>query len=242
MSAAVAPIFVDAEIRELLGDDPELLAIADAIAETRPLGRGIFRRYHPVLIAAAAVLLIAAPAYALLRSVVNFSASPPAAGVVVKQFGYLNEAAPIGMSPAVGNGEARHVADFKLLNGSTLALSVAPTKDGGFCEDLGGMVETCDASRTVPVAIGSAEWKIADGWRFVFGDVLSADAARVELRWRDGRTVQVPLIRVSSPIDASFYFYPVTATDDWPVTATAITSDGKFVAQSPPTSPSRTTP
>jgi hypothetical protein len=240
MSTA-APIFLDAEIRELLGDDPELLAIADAIAETRPLGRGIFRRSHPVLIAVAAVLLIAAPAYALLRSVVNFSASPPAAGAVVKQFGYLNEAAPIGMSPAVGNGQARHVADFNLLNGSTLALSVAPTKDGGFCEDLGGMVETCDASRSLPVAIGSAD-KIPDGPSFVFGDVLSADAARVELRWRDGRTVQVPLIRVSSPIDASFYFYPVTATDDWPVSATAITADGKFVAQSPPTSPSRTAP
>ena len=241
MSTA-APIFLDAEIRELLGDDPELLAIADAIAETRPPGRRVLRRYHPVLIAAAAVLLLAGPAYALLRSVVGFSASPPAAGAVVKQFGYLNSSAPIGMSPAVGNGQARHVADFTLLNGSTLALSVAPTKGGGFCEDWGGIAETCDAARSVPVDLGSAAWKIPDGPSLVFGDVLSADAARVELRWHDGRTLQVPLIRVSSPIDASFYFYPVTTTDDWPVSATAITSDGTFVAQSPPTTPHRTTP
>jgi hypothetical protein len=240
MSTA-APIFLDAEIREVLGHDPELLAIADAIAETRPLGRGIFRRYHPVLIAAAAVLLLAAPAYALLRSVVNFSASPPAASTVVKQFGYLNEAAPIGMSPAVGNGQARHVADFTLSNGSTLALSVAPTQGGGFCEDWGGLAETCDAARANPIDLGKAA-KLPDGPIFAFGDILSGDAARVELRWRDGRTVQVPLIRVSSPIDASFYFYPVATTDDWPVSATAITADGKFVAQSPPTTPSRTTP
>jgi hypothetical protein len=52
---------LDDEVLELLADDPELLAIADAFAETQPRRR---RRVRPVGLAAAAALVAAALAFA----------------------------------------------------------------------------------------------------------------------------------------------------------------------------------
>jgi hypothetical protein len=49
--------------------------------------------------------------------------------------------------------------------------------------------------------------KLPGGSAVVVGDVLSAkaEAAAIELQLRDGKTVRVPLIRVSAPINAAFF-------------------------------------
>jgi hypothetical protein len=227
---ATASIFADQELGHVLADDPELLAIADAIAQTQRRARNTKSpRRRMLLVAALLTLLLAAPAYALVRSIIEFGSKPPADGIVVKQFGYLNEAAPSGMNPAVIEGAARHVADYTLADGRKLALSIAPTKTGGFCEDWGNFAETCDATRAVPIDLGRVAGRIPQGPAFAFGSVLDPAATNVDLRWADGRTVQVPLVRVSAPINASFYFYAL-AVDDWPVTATATDADGQVVA------------
>lgn len=44
---------------------------------------------------------------------------------------------------------------------------------------------------------------------FVYGAVLSDDAARLELRYEDGTATDLPLTWVSTPIDAGFYFVEI---------------------------------
>lgn len=65
MSAAAATVFDDLEVVELLRDEPELLAIADAIAATRPASRGRLplRRllFAAAALAGALVLALAVP-------------------------------------------------------------------------------------------------------------------------------------------------------------------------------------
>jgi len=224
-------VFADRELVELLEHDPELLAIADAISATQHSVRRISRNRKALLVAVAAVLLLAAPAYALVRLVVDFNSSPSASAVVVKGFSDLDATAPDGMNPTVISGSARKVGSFALADGSKLILSVAPTKSGGFCEDWGNIAETCDASHTTPMDLGNAAWRIPQGPAFVFGDVLSPDAVQVELRWTDGRTVRVPLTRVSPPIDASFYFYALPTAGDNPVAAVALDEADSVVAE-----------
>jgi hypothetical protein len=223
-------VFEDRELLELFNDEPELLAISDAIAATQRSVHGRSRRSKSLMIAVAAALLLAAPAYALVRLVVDFDSSPPASALVVKQFSSLDPSAPRGMTTGVISGSARAVASFPLADGSKVVLSVAPTKSGGFCEDW-GIAETCDASRATPMDLGSAAWRIPQGPAFVFGDVLSPDAVQVELRWSDGRTVRVPLTRVSPPIDASFYFYALRKAGDNPDAAVALDPNGTVVAE-----------
>jgi hypothetical protein len=223
--------FADRELVELLEHDMELLAIADAISDTQRSVARPSRNRKALLVAVAAVMLVAAPAYALVRVVIDFNSSPPASALVVKQFSYLDATAPEGMNPNVLSGSARKVSSFALTDGSTVVLSVAPTKSGGFCEDWGKLAETCDASRTTPMDLGAAAWRIPQGPAFVFGDVLSQDAVRVELRWAYGRLVRVPLTRVSTPIEASFFFYALDVAGDNPTSAVALDPSGTVVAE-----------
>lgn len=65
MSVPTVDVFAQRELVELLADEPELLAIADAIAETRPVARPLRSRRLLVTVAAAcAVLLIVGAALA----------------------------------------------------------------------------------------------------------------------------------------------------------------------------------
>ena len=49
----------------------------------------------------------------------------------------------------------------------------------------------------------------SDDLTFVYGAVISDDAARLELRYADGTAKDVPLTWVSPPIDAGFYFVEI---------------------------------
>jgi len=232
------PVYAQSDIWELLGDDPELLAISDAIAETqrRPSRRaGFLHARSGLLVAAALLVLVAVPAYALVRAgIIDFASSPTSPNPVVEVFRYLDEAAPAGMAPGV-SAAPRHVADFTLADGSSVALSVAPTKTGGFCMFWDAMAGTCVAADGDAINLGSAAWRIPEaGPDFAYGDVRSAEAVAVELRWTDGHTVRVPLIRVSPPIDASFFLYSLRSPDDTPLTASALDSSGKIIATSRP--------
>ena len=230
------PVFASSDIWELLGDDPELLAISDAIAETQTGSSGrrrLPRRRSGLLIAAAVIVLVAAPAYAIVRSgIVDFASSPASPNPVVEQFRYLDEAAPAGMAPGV-SAAPRHVANFTLADGSSVALSVAPTKNGGFCMFWDAMAGTCIAEGGDPINLGTAAWRIpAGGPDFAYGDVRSSEAVAAELRWPDGHTVRVPLIRVSAPINASFFLYSLRSPADPPSSASALDSTGKVIATS----------
>jgi hypothetical protein len=240
------PVFANTDIWELLGDDPELLAISDAIAETQTVSssrRRLPRGRSGLVIAAAVIVLVAAPAYAIVRAgIVDFASSPPSSNPVVEQFRYLDQAAPAGQAPGV-IAAPRHVADFTLADGSSVALSVAPTKNGGFCMFWDVKAGTCIAEGGDPINLGILAWRIPDaGSAFAYGDVRSSEAVAAELRWPDGHTVRVPLIRVSTPINASFFLYSlhvsaplnsrILSTGDAPSSASALDSTGKIIATS----------
>ena len=231
MTASTVEVFHAPDLVELFAAEPDLLAVADAIALTQQPAPTRLHRRRWLLLAAAAVVAvaIAAPAFGVAHLVVDFFSSPPAPHVSVVSFGQLEVEAPTGMNPQVASDEARRVAQYQLADGSTVSLSVAPTSSGGFCEEFSGFAETCDAARQNPIDLGFAAKTLPGGPAIIFGDVLSPDAVRVEVSLTDGEIVPVALVRVSEPINASFYFLQIDPALR-PVSGRAFDTAGNIVA------------
>jgi len=199
-------VFADAELLELLGHDPELLAIADAIAETQGEPRvARSRRKQLLLVAAilAGVLLVALPAIAAFTPLIDFSSAPPAPAVVVKRFDDLQRQAPPNLDPRVIANEARRLN--LTTTGKPIALFLAPTRTGGYCFELAGYAAGCNAERTVPVGVGFAAQSLTDDQAIVYGSTLDRSAVSATVVTREGSERTVPLTRVTAPIDASFF-------------------------------------
>lgn len=178
MSERGLDVFASDELIELLGHDPELLAIADAIAETRPTvgQRRIPRRAWPVAAAILAILLLAIPAVAALTHVIDFGSSPRATSQVVK-FHQLDEGAPAGMAPGAIAGEVRALT--LPFGERTITLYLSPTRRGGYCfafasPGAGG----CDRDRSLPFAPGIA-WARTDEPGLAYAFALDPAAASV---------------------------------------------------------------
>ena len=199
-------VFSDPELLELLGRDPELLAIADAIAETQAQPTAsTSRRKHLLLAAAivAGVLLVALPALAAFTSLIDFSSAPPAPAPVVKRFDDLQRQAPPNMDPRVSANEARRL-DLTT-TGKPIALFLAPTRTGGYCFELAGYASGCNADRTTPVGVGFAAQSLTDDQAIVYGSTLDPAAVSATVVTREGSERTIPLTRVTAPIDASFF-------------------------------------
>lgn len=224
---------VDLEVIELLQDEPELLAIADAVATTYKPGVASVRvRQRRLLLAAAvaAAAVLIPSAYALVRHFGDFVSSPPAPRPAVARFNALRLSSTKEMDPQVLASQARIVHTFRLDDGSSVQLSVAPTKRGGFCEAFSGFTEICDADRSNPFGVGLAGQRLPEGGpAVVSGYILSAEASQVEVQLRDGEKLRVPLIRVSAPIKAAFFFREIPLTNQ-PVEARALDSRGAVLA------------
>jgi hypothetical protein len=209
-------VFSDAELLELLGHDPELLAIADAIAETQAQpSASRSQRRHLLLaaaIVAAGVLLVALPALAVFTSLIDFSSAPPAPVVVVKRFDDLQRQAPPNMDPRVIANEARRL-DLTTIR-KPIALFLAPTRTGGYCFELAGYASGCNADRTIPVAVGLAAQSLTDDQAIVYGSTLDPAAVSATVSTREGGELTVPLTRVTAPIDASFFVTRIGRPDE----------------------------
>ncbi len=208
-------VFSDAELVELLGHDPELLAIADAIAETQAQPTAARSRRKQLLLAAAIVastLLVALPAVAAFTSLIDFSSAPPAPSAVVKRFDDLQRQAPPNMDPRVIANEARRL-DLTT-TGKPIALFLAPTRTGGYCFELAGYASGCNADRTIPVGIGFAAQSLTDDQAIVYGSALDPAAVSVTIATREGGEQTVPLTRVTAPIDASFFVTSIGRPDE----------------------------
>jgi hypothetical protein len=161
---------------------------------------------------AAAVLLaavvVATPAWGLVRGVLPFWDQPTAPQSVQVQFFSLNAGAPRGMSPRAVAGETREVGRFTF-GGSTRTLWVAPARNGGFCSlwlPAGG--GGCSISGH-PLSTGALLRRGKPAW--VTGDVIAPGAGDVVVRFSDGSTVHPRIVWVSAPIDAGFFAYDVPA-------------------------------
>lgn len=169
------------------------------------------RRVVVLVLAAAAVLaaiLVATPAWALVRDVLPFWDQPAAPPSVQVQFWSLNAGAPRGMSPNAVAGETREVGRFTF-GGSTRTLWVAPARNGGFCSLWlprgGGGCST--AGR--PLSTGALLRRGVPEW--ITGDAIAPAVNDVVIRFSDGKTVHPRIVWVSAPIDAGFFAYDVPA-------------------------------
>ncbi len=201
-------VLADPELVDLLHHDPELLAIADAIAETQPVEHRSHRR--TVLLAAAvagALLVLALPAVAAFTTLIDFSDAPKADDVVVRDFDRLEQQAPAGMDPRVIAAEARRI-DLPLTGRDRTAVYLAPTRTGGFCLEIVGLTLGCDATRSLPAEIGLAAPGLAER-AIVYGWLHDPRAAAAVVTTARGTTHRAQLVRVTAPIDASLFVVPV---------------------------------
>jgi hypothetical protein len=200
----------DQEIVELLADEPELLAIADAIAATqRPSALLHSRRRRVALVLAAALAVgVAAPALGLHRTIVSFFESEPAPERTQIEFARMGIAAPVGLGPNVIHEETRKVMEREL-DGKVRPLYVAPTQRGGFCWLWEGRMGSCGRTHPDQRALGVTGLVSERGPTLVAGHVLDSAIEKLELRYEDGRQVEIPIVWVSPPIDAGFYAYEV---------------------------------
>jgi hypothetical protein len=186
------------------------------------LARSSLRRTHGrrllvVGVAAALVVVVAAPALAYLlgwigRRDVAFSHAKPAPNIVKKRFYDLGLGAPPRFAFHVQAGRAREVGTFTI-HGHPRKLWVAPTRGGGFCffleQSFGGCQRAQDRRR-FPLSVswmGATPRTDAPG--SVGGTISSARAARLELVYEDGSRVDIPFVFVSKPIGAGFFSYDV---------------------------------
>jgi hypothetical protein len=198
-------VLADPELVELLGHDPELLAIADAIAETQPVDEAPRRR--TVLIAAAVaavVLLVALPALAAFTSVIDFSNAPKAEDPVVRDFEDLEQQAPPGMDPQVIADETRRI-DLPLTAADTITIYLAPTRTGGFCLEIVGHTLGCDPRHTVPVEIGFSAPRLDSGPAVIYGWLHDPGASSVDVKTARGARRRPQLVRITAPINASIF-------------------------------------
>lgn len=131
----------DRELLDLVRDDPRLLAIADAVAETQQRARS--RPTRARVLAAAAVLLLAllaVPSYGVARDVIDWVRGEPAPEAVVEDF--ASHAPQLGSRPNAGaavlvavDGTARLYSTADNRGGYCLVLTAPgrPSGDGGTC-------------------------------------------------------------------------------------------------------------
>ena len=184
------------------------------------------RRQLIAAVAALAVLgtLVATPALGVRglilgligRTNVSFVSSPGAPAKIKLEFLELDQGAPAGMAQHPLPDEARSIT-FRGAGGQKHVLWVAPTRSGGFCSigvASGGCLAKDERAQAGPVTIGGG-FSEARGQapvvREVDGVVLSPSVATLTLEFADGKSIPLPFVYVSSPIDAGFYFYGVPA-------------------------------
>ena len=214
----------------------EVVARAEQIAR-RPYRRGLLAG------AVAAAALLVAPALAFQDKVLNFFSRHAASEPVTTRFADLDRGAPARMAPGVIAGEARAVRDYRLADGSTTRLWVAPTHGGGFCHmfarALGGCRSKAENSASSDYIVGFGMTGPRGRVPFVIGGDVNGAAGVDELsvRFEDGKVAEIELTPVSEPINAAFYLYEVPATH-WdpghrPAELVARRSDGSVVARQP---------
>jgi hypothetical protein len=198
------------------------------------------RRVALLLLVVALLAFVAAPALGLGPPFLDFFSSKHASKRVVRSFAVLNVTAPRGMSPKVIAGEARLVTTYHLRDGTAFPLVVAPTRKHGFCFTLGfggGCVSApATAQHDQPgdhnaAAIGLGRY----GSHVLAGNVFNQQIASIEIRFKHAAPASVPLLWVSPPINAGFFFYDIPrklrAPNARPVAVVALDSRGREVGR-----------
>jgi hypothetical protein len=195
----------------------------------------------PAVGAVLAAVLVATPAWALVRDVLPFWNQPSAPSSAKVDFSQMNLGAPAGMSPQAVSGDAREI-EQATIGGETKTLWVAPaTGRFGFCWVWGpNLVGGCGSSThplgaawmTVPahdpsqpaqttnipastVAAAAANGGYPENGvpAWIVGSANSPAVSDVVIRFSDGSSVHPHIVWVSAPINAGFFAYDVPS--DW---------------------------
>jgi hypothetical protein len=176
-------------------------------------------------VAAALAVAVAAPAFGLHRTVVDWLTAEPAPEREELAFSSLDESAPPGLETGVIPGTARKAFDAALPEGMRARVWLAPTAGGGHCKLIrffaadgrkrGGVGPGCDDRRnatgygvSIPGPV-SAEGVIERGPVVIDGHATIRDATAAVIQFQDGTETEIPLTWVSKPIDAGFFVYGV---------------------------------
>jgi hypothetical protein len=193
------------------------------------------RRRHAATIAggmAAVIIVGVASAYVLGHPIIDFSKAPKGTKKIVNDFGSLEVGAPAGMAPGVLPHQARRITAVRI-DGKWHVLWVAPTKQGGFCQQWSQLFGGCRANRHDPFAKHIDVSTV--GTAVVGGSFFESDGDRLEVSYADGTSAGIPFVWVSAPIEAGFYLYRIPnehrlrATR--PTVITLFDRDGKVLAR-----------
>lgn len=196
----------------------------EIVRRARPACRRVTpRRAGLYALAAAIVVYLAAPALGLGTPFADFFSSNHAPRRAVEDFRIQNAvgAHGFGVNPKILAGEARRITVYRLRSGRPFPLDVAPRRGGGFCFDF-GYGGSCAAPRGFrgpkpPDRPGdhnvAALGMVGIGYHrssVVAGYTYDKRIAELVFRFRGQSPVDVPVLWVSPPIDAGFFFYNLT--------------------------------
>jgi hypothetical protein len=181
------------------------------------LGRAHRRRPggRPVALVAlgvlALVVVVAAAAYALGHPVIDFGKAKKGTRKVVDDFGSMQVGAPSpAMAPGVLPHEARVITTVRI-DGKTDTLYVAPTTQGGFCDEWSHVGGGCRSDRHAKSAshIDAGGTDGPHGMTILDGSFFQAAGDRLSVEYADGEKSEIPFVWVTAPIRAGFYLYRV---------------------------------
>lgn len=206
------------------------------------------RRVAIVTVALLAAITLSAPAFSWHRTILDWLDIEQAAPEVQLDFAQLGIGAPPEHKLSIEHEQARTVTEVTN-RGKTYVLSVAPTKNGGFCFWWEDLTASCRQKRTAPTDFHErsnrdlATFRLGAIWspdskgvmQSVAGNLIGSDAEQLHAVYADGQRVEIPVIWVSEPIDAGFYLYFTPAehrrAGKHMTALEASTSAGKVVAR-----------
>jgi len=179
-------------------------------------------RRRRILIAAVVALAVALiPTAVALRGVVEISfwSSQRAPEPIMRSFEATHHGWPTQMERVgVVSSESRRIVDVRRA-GIHRTLWVAPTESGGFC----WILEIVPAPQGSTSRGGSGGCGIRHGGRMhagvdqmgpaltVTGRVRDRSIAKIDVRYADGVTEEIPIHWVSEPIGVGFFIHPLAA-------------------------------
>lgn len=190
-----------AELLEPGPDDADWGDVVRRVGEARRR-----RQASAIAVLFAAVALGIASAYAFGHPIIDFGKAEKGPTTIVNDFGSLEVGAPAGMAPGVLPHEARRITSVSI-DGKEHVLWVAPTKQGGFCEQWSGFFGGCRADRHDEFA--KRIDITASGFDVLGGSFFQSAGVRLVLSYADGASDEIPFVWVSAPIEAGFYLFRV---------------------------------
>jgi hypothetical protein len=163
-------------------------------------------RQRLVLALAVATAIVAAPALAVATGVIDFSSSPSAPEPVKVVFGKLDAIDPLH-GPGALTGQTKIVYTFHTASGG-YDLAAAPSRDG-WCWGIVGRDMTCNTPRSGLNYGYNQLPAVGNEPSLIDGSIAAAGVTRITLEFEDGRTVDLPFVQVSAPINADFFLYEI---------------------------------